>query len=60
MKSWYIKFNEMLKCIKVFAKSYCPYCKRVRMLFEEIEANYFVLNLDETGNIYHKYISLKF
>ncbi|KAF1892586.1 hypothetical protein Lal_00011053 [Lupinus albus] len=35
--------------IVIFSKSYCPYCKRVKAAFKELNQVPFVVELDERG-----------
>ncbi|EPZ36542.1 glutaredoxin type 1 [Rozella allomycis CSF55] len=36
--------------VMIFSKSYCPYCKKAKKLFENINVSYFALELDQESN----------
>lgn len=42
-------FQEMVtqNCVVIFSKSTCPFCKMAKNVFNEIGANYKVIELDE-------------
>ena len=37
------------KCLVVFSKSYCPYCKASKTLLNELNAKYTTIELDQIG-----------
>uniref|UniRef100_A0A8C5DZK0 Glutaredoxin-2, mitochondrial n=1 Tax=Gouania willdenowi TaxID=441366 RepID=A0A8C5DZK0_GOUWI len=37
-------------CVVIFSKTTCPYCKMAKNVFNEIGANYKVVELDEHGD----------
>uniref|UniRef100_A0A8C5E2R5 Glutaredoxin-2, mitochondrial n=1 Tax=Gouania willdenowi TaxID=441366 RepID=A0A8C5E2R5_GOUWI len=39
-----------LNCVVIFSKTTCPYCKMAKNVFNEIGANYKVVELDEHGD----------
>lgn len=44
-----LAFQEMVtqNCVVIFSKSTCPFCKMAKNVFNEIGANYKVIELDE-------------
>ncbi|KAM0005238.1 putative oxidoreductase [Helianthus debilis subsp. tardiflorus] len=38
--------------IVIFSKSYCPYCKRAKGVFKELNVKPYVLELDERGEYF--------
>jgi glutaredoxin 3 len=40
---------ELMLCIAVFSKSYCPYCKATKQLLSQMGAKYYAIELDQVG-----------
>uniref|UniRef100_A0A8C5DYT5 Glutaredoxin-2, mitochondrial n=1 Tax=Gouania willdenowi TaxID=441366 RepID=A0A8C5DYT5_GOUWI len=41
---------NLTNCVVIFSKTTCPYCKMAKNVFNEIGANYKVVELDEHGD----------
>ncbi|XP_067893819.1 glutaredoxin 2 isoform X2 [Heterodontus francisci] len=40
--------NQVVQnCVVIFSKTYCPYCMKTKSIFEEIGANFKVIELDQ-------------